>query len=448
MKCPINVLSKYSILVFNSENEPCIPLTEFYYYQQKRISESSALSYLVTLERFFSWLEKSSNYQGARVMWSDSHLAIRTAIEDYLVYQMGCKLRSKENFQYVIMTKKSPQTINHFLAAIKSFYKTVLQLKLYEFQNPLVDADYSITIGNVNPSSMRENKPRLPKIAGTEIPYESSYRKQSDSYFKLVANEWKPNIIADQDLPYILYRAGSDIGWSLRDEVIIRMLFETGARINEILELTIGDYRQRINQYEIATLNKGSEKRRIKFLRFSQDTLKLLIRYVNGERRTNALEKQTFTKLSDSEVIFLTRRGDPYNYMAFYSQWSKIITQAKIKMNIHKTRHWFVTNMIRNIYDTASDSREIEMKKHELINYMKWKDPETIKVYEHYFNEASFREIHENMARKMQEYEQEYLKSSHSAVKGKHLSNSVLSTKDVLPTEEIEWINEFYKGME
>lgn len=102
----MNVQSKYSILVFNRENELFLPLTEFYYYQQKRISESSALSYLMTLERFFSWLAKSSNYQGTRVKWSDSHMAIRTAVEDYLIYQMGCKLRSKENFQYVIMTKK------------------------------------------------------------------------------------------------------------------------------------------------------------------------------------------------------------------------------------------------------------------------------------------------------------------------------------------------------
>lgn len=69
-------------------------------------------------------------------------------------------------------------------------------------------------------------------------------------------------------------------------------------------------------------------------------------------------------------------------------------------MNIHKTRHWFVTNMIRSIYDTAGGSGEIEMRKHELINYMKWKNPETIKAYEHYFNEASFREIHENLAKK------------------------------------------------
>ncbi|MDN4079372.1 site-specific integrase [Paenibacillus polymyxa] len=340
------------------------------------------------------------------------------------------------------MTKKSPQTINHFLAAIKSFYKTALHLKLYKSQNPLIDANYNIAMGDITSLSMRENKPRLPQIAGTEIPTQTSYRRQSDSYFKLVANEWKPSIIADRDLPYIIYRAGSQAGCSLRDEVIIRMLFETGARINEILELTIGDYRQRIDQYEIAAHNKGSEKKRTKFLRFSQDLLKILIRYVNGERKAHAFSKQTFTKLSDNDLIFLTRNGDPYTYRAFYSQWTKITEQAKIKMNIHKTRHWFVTNMIRSIYETTNVSNQIELKKKELINYMKWKDPETIKVYEHFFNEAAFRDIYENMAKKMQEYEQDYLSGSHNLGESNDFSNTSL------PAEEVEWINDFYKGME
>jgi integrase len=440
--CPKGVESKYSLLVFDSDNQPFMPLTEFYYYQRKRISESSAASYLGTLERFFTWLSKKGKYQGVGVNWFDTPLAIRAVIEDYLIYVMGCKLRDRENFQMVVLTVRSPQTINHFLAAIKSFYRTTIRLKLYLFQNPLIDANFTISIGTENSKSMRDNKPRLPSIAGTEIPFEPSYRKQSDSYFKLVANEWKPEIITDLDLPYHIYRAGSMSDWNLRDEVIIRLLFETGARISEVLELTLGDYRKRINQYEIATHNKGSEKKRIKFLRFSQDTLKLLIRYVNGERKSHSRKRQTFNKLSDDEVIFISRSGTSYNYNAFYSRWVKIIKKADIKMNIHKTRHWFVTNIIRNIYETSNDNKEIAIKKNELVHYMKWKDPETIKVYEHYFNEASFRDIHENMAKKMQEYEQEYLKNSYLVSK----DNSVIN--EILPLEEVNWINEFYKGME
>lgn len=62
-------------------------------------------------------------------------------------------------------------------------------------------------------------------------------------------------------------------------------MFETGARISEILELTVGDYRKRSDIHELAATNKGSFKRRIKFIRISPETFKLLIKYVNSERR-------------------------------------------------------------------------------------------------------------------------------------------------------------------
>ncbi|WP_310336717.1 tyrosine-type recombinase/integrase [Paenibacillus sp. 2003] len=442
IKCPQGVESKYSILVFNDKNEPFMPLTDFYFYQQKRISESSALSYLVSLERFFTWLCRNSNFQGKRVNWYDSHHALRASIEDYLIYELGCKLRSTDDYNFVIKTKKSPQTINHFLAALKAFYRTALHLKSYSFQNPLIDVNYSISIADNNAPSIRIDKPRLPKIAGTETPYQSSYRRQSESYFKLVADEWKPIIIADEDLPYIIYRAGSLLNWSLRDEVIIRMLFETGARINEVLSLTMGDYRRRRNQYEIAAQNKGSENKRIKFLRFSKDTLKLFIRYVNGERKLYSHCKQNFHKLSDNDEIFLTRHGTPYNYNAFYSQWIKITAKANIKINIHKTRHWFVTNMIKSIYEMSKDSSEIEIKKNELINYMKWKSSDTIKVYEHYFSEAAFRDIHETMAKKMNELEKEHLVKT-------RITKSKREKEEITPVSvEDEWIQELYKGMD
>jgi hypothetical protein len=47
---------------------------------------------------FFKWLEEESNYQGKRVHWSDSEEKIRVAVEDYLMYEMNCKVRDKDSF--------------------------------------------------------------------------------------------------------------------------------------------------------------------------------------------------------------------------------------------------------------------------------------------------------------------------------------------------------------
>jgi integrase len=65
-----------------------------------------------------------------------------------------------------------------------------------------------------------------------------------------------PEIIGDWDLPYRIYQAGEACGWKLRDQVISRFMFETGVRISEILELTVGDYRKRSDIHESAAMNK------------------------------------------------------------------------------------------------------------------------------------------------------------------------------------------------
>lgn len=174
-------------------------------------------------------------------------------------------------------------------------------------------------------------------------------------------------------------------------------MFETGARISEILELTVGDYRKRSDIHELAAINKGSFKKRIKFIRISPEILKLLIRYVNTERRQSASTQVKFQNLPDSAPLFLSTRGTAYTYSAFYSNWTRVTMSAGIKLNPHKARHWFVTSILRGIYENASSGADIESKKKQFIEYMKWRDPETLTVYEHYYDEQKFRDLHEQM---------------------------------------------------
>ena len=63
------------------------------------------------------------------------------------------------------------------------------------------------------------------------------------------------------------------------------------------------------------------------------------------------------------------------------------MTNGDIKLNPHKARHWFVTTRLREIHNISKYDSEIHQRKNELIKYMKWKNPDTIRVYEHYFDE-------------------------------------------------------------
>lgn len=440
--CPEGVNSKYRLIVFDDKKEAFIPLTEYYHDQVTRISESSVLAYLNTLEPFFYWLIHKSHYQGRKVQWDDKPEAIKEAVRQYLIEQMNCKIRGREGHEGIYLTSKSSKTVQLFLAAIKGFYKTMIRSNRFSHANPLIDFDFKDS--TVDLSGERLNRPRMPQVAGTEEPV--SFRKQTDSYFKVINEEWVPEIIGDWDLPYRIYQAGESNGWRLRDEVITRFMFETGARISEILELTVGDYRKRSDLHELAATNKGSYKRRIKFIRISPETLKLLIKYVNSERRHSANTQVKFNDLSNDEPLFLSTRGTPYTYPAFYSNWSKITIYAGIKLNPHKARHWFVTSMLRGIFEQSESAAQIEDKKKQLIEYMKWRDPETLTVYEHYYDEQKFRDLHEKLQENYMKREKEYLKSAKTRSK---VEKPAIQTVFELASSEgkTDWLNEFYEGM-
>ncbi|WP_205169981.1 site-specific integrase [Bacillus pakistanensis] len=404
---PKGIKSRYELMVFYCESQPFLPLTDYYHDCIGRNNKSTALTYLNCLLPFFSWLDQSSNYQGKRVQWDQPPEAIRVAAEDYLRQEMGCKVRENETFKFVNRTNRSPKTVSLFLSALKSFYKSLIQLKQYKYSNPLIDSYAILDNYKSSTEGVRKDKPRMPSEAGTEdaIPH----RRMTDSYFKLINEEWQPEIIDDPYLPFRIYKAGKKVNWSLREVVIARMLFETGARVSEVIELTIGDYRSRKSYQEVSTFNKGSHGKKVKFLRFSKDTVKLLMKYLNTERKHFDKLNCGFENLPNEAPMFLTELGTPFLYESWYYHWSRAIKVSGIKLNPHKTRHWFVTTRLREIYNTSKTEAEINQKKMELIKYIHWKDKNTIDVYEHYFDEEKHRKSHDQMLENMAKRETEYL---------------------------------------
>ncbi|MGE7998907.1 tyrosine-type recombinase/integrase [Lysinibacillus sp. NPDC093190] len=320
--------------------------------------------------------------------------------------EMYCKVREKDTFRFVNKTNKSIKTVSRFLSALKSFYKSQIRLKKYKYSNPMID---SYTILNEHKNvGVRKDKPRMPSEAGTEEP--NLTRRLTDSYFKLINDEWQPEIIGDKFLPFEVYKAGKKVNWSLREQVIAHMLFEGGARASEVIELTIGDYRARNSFQEAETFNKGSHGKRVKFIRFSKDTTKLLMRYINKERAKYDESQRTFDELPNDAPVFLTAVGTPFTRQSWYYHWKKAMDKCEMKLNPHKTRHWFVTTSMREIYETSKTDAEITQRKNQLIQYMKWSNKDTIQIYEHYFDEGKHREIHNQMFENMKKLEEEYHK--------------------------------------
>lgn len=56
-------------------------------------------------------------------------------------------------------------------------------------------------------------------------------------------------------------------------------------------------------------MEKGSHGRRVKFLRFSKDTVKLLMRYIKNDRLQYDEFQRNFEELPNEAPIFITALG-------------------------------------------------------------------------------------------------------------------------------------------
>ena len=150
---------------------------------------------------------------------------------------------------------------------------------------------------------------------------------------------------------------------------VVRMLFESGARISEILDLTAQDWSvsQFMNQF--VARNKGSFGIRTKRLLVSSATAKLCRRYFDSDtdgRRAHDRQRLTLSDLAnlDAEALgkvplFLTNRGSFLQAKVFRrAYWTPALRAASIHASPHLARHWFVTNALRMIERSSKDENE------------------------------------------------------------------------------------------
>ncbi|MFP3126382.1 site-specific integrase [Ectobacillus funiculus] len=415
-KRPEKSKSKYEVLVFDLEHKPFPPVIIFYDDQKGRLAKNTLRSYLNALLPFFTWLDRYSIYQGQRVKWDSEVDAVRHAVETYLKDELKCAVIIKDDYSTVEKTVNSPSSAQQFVSAANTFYKTMIRKNIYLYKiNPLIHIQDKAKNEQSEQTGEREGKPRMSAQGGTEEAVEATHRRWTDSYFKVINDEWIPVVIADKDLPYQVYNAGKKVGWTLRETVIARLLFETGARASEIIEMTMGDYRKRRKILEANVIDKGSRKVRRKFIRFTNDTLTLLKRYVNTERREVDPLGLKFEQLPDSAPIFLTQRNTPLSHNSWYRHWVKAIQAEGLSLNPHKARHWYVTNRMRMIKETAQNEGELKQKMDELVVYMAWRSGEDmLDVYEHFFTEEEAVKAIDEFTASMKKQEQEYLKGRSS----------------------------------
>lgn len=396
---PEGITSRYSVVVVDEKGVPHLPLITFYQQMQQQLSDGAARTYLNSLRPYFFYLATDEWRQRRADCWESEPEAVQESVRDYLLRHLGCKIRRHQSYEEVSLTAHSPSTVRIFLAALKQFYFVMRHLGWYAHPHPLLDTTTQVLLEveqeEHEPASKRA---AMPQQSGVEEP--GGYQP-SENLFRLAKDEWLPHPIDDPDLPKQLMAGFKRAKLCLRDQIVVRMAFESGAHIGELLHLTVGDWRERGGNQEARACSKGSRGRRVKVIRFSDVTAKMLREYINTDRATRDPGQRRLDLLANHDTIFLSQRGKPYSYEAFKPHWYSLCTVVGLDLGIHALRHWYTTQAMRVIAETAKTSAELELRKEELVRYMAWRSPDTLRAYEHYFKGVQHYAIQDQVHRRL-----------------------------------------------
>lgn len=154
--------------------------------------------------------------------------------------------------------------------------------------------------------------------------------------FKLISNpklEKKlPSFLSYEEIRIVLDSIDTDNILSIRNKMIIELLYATGIRVSELRNIKINDID--FNNKSIKVFGKGSKERIVFFGDYAYDAIKLYLD--NRELK--------------SEYLILNNKGKQISVRGIELIIKNVIDKACIKTKVspHTFRHTFATHMLNN----------------------------------------------------------------------------------------------------
>ncbi len=198
----------------------------------------------------------------------------------------------------------SANSMNRSLAALRGFYKYLLQEKVVE-QTPLANID-------------------LAKV-----------------WMRL------PDTISKEEMNLILAQPGAQTAAALRDGAMLELLYATGIRVSELVGLTMNSINWQVGF--LVVMGKGSKERIVPIGKTAYDCTKI---YVEQARSKLMQGKNT-------DILFLNRFGGKFTRQGF---WKTVVRYAKKaglqkKVHPHTFRHSFASHLLEG----GADLRTVQV---------------------------------------------------------------------------------------
>ena len=338
--------------------------------------------------------------------WDAPPAEVRSQIREFLRERLACAVVGDglpEGYRVAPSGKTplAPSTIRILLAALTSLYDVLgaEEVGLYAHPNPLTSQ-----------TLLRWRRAHLQHVAGAGAPDVAGIRGETHGqskrrpvgYFRLPATVWSPDFpMEPAEIRTHLYRALVHMirmrrGITRRDRVILLLLLLTGARVGEIVRMTMGGYLRGGCRDRAYVTNKGSFGRAVKRIDFGGWAATLLEAYIREERACHdpygrgRRWPDDAAQFDQREPLFLTRGGQAYTPTAFRHHWRRLRARVRrdldipFSFRIHDIRHLVVTEWrARNKQAAAGNAAQERRLNAGLQGRIMWHSAETVKAYDH-----------------------------------------------------------------
>ena len=169
--------------------------------------------------------------------------------------------------------------------------------------------------------------------------------------------KYLPSSMSEDEVDKLLNSPDSNIKIEKRDKAMIEMLYATGMRISELVNLKITDID--MQRCVVKVLGKGSKERLIPF---GEEAYEALNNYLSDRDE------------SSSKEIFLSNRKTKISRVAFWHRIKLYLVRENLKQTIspHTLRHAFATHLLNR----GADLRSVQL----LLGHS---DLSTTQIYTH-----------------------------------------------------------------
>ena len=222
--------------------------------------------------------------------------------------------RVNQYMSYLFSLKLKSSSVNRKISSLKSFYLFLLKKKLIRYS-----------------------------------PFSEVISPKQEKYL--------PASMSESEVEKLLNSPDVSKDIEQRDKAMIEMLYATGMRISELVNLKITDID--MNRSVIKVMGKGSKERLIPF----------------GESASEALFNYLkIRKDSSSKEVFISNRGRKITRVAFWQRIKVYLLRENLKISIspHTLRHAFATHLLNR----GADLRSVQL----LLGHS---DLSTTQIYTH-----------------------------------------------------------------